>query len=79
MVLGTSGKAGATSGWGMGCRVPKQGGRRGSESQQWGSRVQDPSVQLGRGRGRGGPMGPDGSLGSQFTELGPLGVRMGVG
>ena len=29
--------------------------------------------------GMGGHIGPDGSLGSQFSDLGPLGVRMGVG
>lgn len=63
--------------WAAGC-LSREGGE-GLGSQQWGSRVQDPSLELGRGGGRGGPMGPDGSLGSQFTELGPLGVRVGVG
>lgn len=67
-------------GCGMGCRVPKQReGGEGLGSQWWGSRVQDPSLELGRGWARGGPVGPDESLGSQFTDLGPLGVRVGVG
>lgn len=35
-------------GWGMGCRAPKQtAGREGLGSQLWGSRVQDPCLELG--------------------------------